>query len=144
MNLEFNIAVHALTFLSKHSSERFSSTELASKICVNPVQLRRVMTKLLEENYVITMMGKYGGYSINGNGLMIKLSTIFKLFNDHRTYGRIYTGEEESDCEISRKMTNVMMDYHKQEMEVLERFYQNISIGDVLNKILMEEYNEKV
>ncbi|WP_323704305.1 redox-sensitive transcriptional regulator HypR [Mammaliicoccus sp. Dog046] len=144
MNLEFNIAVHALTFLSKHSTERYSSSELAAKICVNPVQLRRVMSKLLEEGYVITTMGKYGGYSINGNGLTIQLSALFKLFNDQRTYGRIYTGEQESECEISREMTNVMTDYHQQEREVLEKFYQNISIGDVLNKIIMEGYNGKV
>ena len=74
MNLEFNIAVHVLTFLSKHSSQRFSSVELSSKVCVNPVQLRRVMSKLLEEGYITTQKGKYGGYRINGNVLDTPLS----------------------------------------------------------------------
>ena len=38
MNLSFNIAIHVLTFLTKHSNERFSSDALAEKVCVNAVQ----------------------------------------------------------------------------------------------------------
>ncbi|MCE4949945.1 transcriptional regulator [Staphylococcus hominis] len=144
MNLEFNIAVHVLTFLSKHSSERFSSVELSSKVCVNPVQLRRVMSKLLEEGYITTQKGKYGGYRINGNVLDTPLSNLFKLFASSQSFGRIYTGTKESDCKISNEMSRVMSNYHRKEFEIIERYYQNISIGDILNDILMEGYNEKV
>lgn len=144
MNLEFNIAVHVLTFLSKHSFERFSSTELAAKVCVNPVQLRKVMSKLLEHNYITTQKGKYGGYSVNGNVLNTPLSELFRLFTVSKTFGRIYTGTKDSDCKISNEMSRVMSGYHQQEFDVLESFYHNISIGDVLNEIIMEGYNEKV
>ncbi|MGK9043900.1 redox-sensitive transcriptional regulator HypR [Mammaliicoccus vitulinus] len=144
MNLEFNIAVHVLTFLSKHSSEKFSSVELSSKVCVNPVQLRKVMSKLLEEDYIITQKGKYGGYRINGNVLNTSLSNLFRLFTASKSFGRIYTGSKESDCKISSEMSRVMSNYHQKEFEILETFYKNISIGDILNDILMEEYNEKV
>ena len=37
-----------------------------------------------------------------------------------------------------------MSEYHYEEFRILEAFYQNISIEDILNKILMEGYNEKV
>ncbi|RIP34975.1 Rrf2 family transcriptional regulator [Staphylococcus gallinarum] len=144
MNLEFNIAVHVLTFLSRHSSERFSSSELASKVCVNPVQLRKVTGKLLENNYITTQKGKYGGYSINGNVLDTPLSEIFKLFTANKSFGRIYTGTTNSECKISNEMRRVMSNYHEKEFEVLESFYQNIFIENILNDILMEGYNEKI
>lgn len=49
MNLEFNIAVHVLTFLNQHKGEVFNSQALAENVCVNPVQLRRVMSKLQQK-----------------------------------------------------------------------------------------------
>lgn len=67
INLEFNIAVHFLVFLTKHADERFSSKALSELICINPVQLRRVTSQLVEHQYVETIRGKYGGYQANEN-----------------------------------------------------------------------------
>ena len=50
MNLEFNIAVHVLSFLTKHSEEQFNSQDLAELTCLNPVQLRRVPLHLIINN----------------------------------------------------------------------------------------------
>ena len=47
MNLEFNIAVHVLSFLTKHKNEKFNSKELAELTCLNPVQLKMADTKLI-------------------------------------------------------------------------------------------------
>jgi len=144
LNLEFNIAVHVLVFLSRHSYEKFSSTELSKKVCVNPVQLRRVMSQLSESDYITAKKGKYGGYSMKGNVLNASLAELFRLFATNKSFGRIYTGTKESECEISNQMSHVMSEYHYEEFRILEAFYQNISIEDILNKILMEGYNEKV
>ena len=46
MNLEFNIAIHVLAFLTKHNHQRYHSTALAELTCINPVQLRRVAALL--------------------------------------------------------------------------------------------------
>lgn len=139
LNLEFNIAVHVLTFLSKHSYEKFNSTELSEKVCVNPVQLRKVMSRLLENNYIIAEKGKYGGYIVRDNALDISLGELFRLFTVNKAFGRIYTGTKDSECEISNGMSRVMSEYHHKELKILEAFYQNRSIRDILNKILMEE-----
>ncbi|EFU05588.1 hypothetical protein, partial [Enterococcus faecalis] len=55
-----------------------------------------------------------------------------------------FATEPESDCKISNEMSRVMSNYHRKEFEIIEKYYQNISIGDILNDILMEGYNEKV
>lgn len=144
MNLDFNIAVHVLTFLSKHASEKFNSNELAEKVCVNPVQLRNVMAKLVNHDYVITQKGKYGGYCINGDILDTPLSELFQLFVTKQSFGRVYTGSLESDCKISNEIRHVMSRYHQKEFNVLEAFYRSITIRDIFNEILMEDYHEKI
>lgn len=58
MNLEFNIAVHVLSFLTKHSEEQFNSQDLAELTCLNPVQLRRVTTTLNNQQYIDSSVEK--------------------------------------------------------------------------------------
>ena len=78
MNLEFNIAVHVLCFLAKHKDKHYSSTELAELTCLNPVQLRRVMSQLNNSNYIQTIRGKHGGYQAN----------LFSIKHTHNAYSQ--------------------------------------------------------
>ncbi|TDM02427.1 redox-sensitive transcriptional regulator HypR [Macrococcus carouselicus] len=144
MNLEFNTAIHILCFLARHSDEQFTSNELAEKVCVNPVQLRRVTSKLKEAGHLDASRGKYGGYYANSETLTTALSDLFVLFVEGKTKGRLFTGDEKSDCLISREISHVLADYELQEYEMLKQHYHNVKIADVLNQILMEAYDEKI
>ncbi len=87
----------------KHPGERYSSGELAERICVNPVQLRRVTRKLNEQRYLDATRGKFGGYQSNQSTNDVNLADLFVLFNEEKSEGRLFTGDEDSDCEISKK-----------------------------------------
>ncbi|HDN0892761.1 TPA: Rrf2 family transcriptional regulator, partial [Staphylococcus aureus] len=80
MNLEFNIAVHVLAFLTKHHSEKFNSSSLAELTCLNPVQLRRVTTQLVDLKMIDTIRGKDGGYLANDQSADVSLATLYKHF----------------------------------------------------------------
>ncbi|MEN3090569.1 MAG: redox-sensitive transcriptional regulator HypR [Staphylococcus pseudoxylosus] len=144
MNLEFNIAVHLLTFLVKHPDERYSSGELAERICVNPVQLRRVTRRLNEQQYLDATRGKFGGYQSNQSTHDVNLADLFVLFNEEKSEGRIFTGNQGSDCEISREIGHTMSQFHQREQDLLEAYYKNITIKDVLKDILKEDSHETV
>lgn len=144
MNLEFNIAVHLLTFLVKHPNERYSSGELAERICVNPVQLRRVTRRLNEQQYLVATRGKFGGYQSNQSTHDVNLADLFVLFNEEKSEGRIFTGNQGSDCEISREIGHTMSQFHQREQDLLEAYYKNITIKDVLKDILKEDSHETV
>lgn len=144
MNLEFNIAVHLLTFLVKHPDERYSSGELAERICVNPVQLRRVTRRLNEQQYLVATRGKFGGYQSNQSTHDVNLADLFVLFNEEKSEGRIFTGNQGSDCEISREIGHTMSQFHQREQDLLEAYYKNIMIKDVLKDILKEDSHETV
>ncbi|WP_436855572.1 redox-sensitive transcriptional regulator HypR [Staphylococcus caeli] len=144
MNLEFNIAVHLLTFLAKHSEERYSSNELATRICVNPVQLRRVTRRLTEQQFLDASRGKYGGYQANAQTMRVNLADLLVLFSEERSDGRLFTGDAGSDCEISREIGQTMSRFHQREQALLIDYYKNVSIHDVLNEVLKEDSHEKV
>lgn len=144
MNLEFNIAVHLLTFLLKHYDERFSSNELAESICINPVQLRRVTRKLNQHHYLETSRGKFGGYQANDMTANVNLSELFVMFKEDRSEGRLFTGYAGSDCEVSREIGNTMFKFHQKEEELLIHYYQNVTIKDVLNETIKEDNYEKI
>ena len=144
LNLEFNIAVHLLTFLLKHDDERFSSNELAERICINPAQLRRVTRKLNQHHYLATSRGKFGGYQANDMTANVNLSELFVMFKEDRSEGRLFTGDAGSDCEVSREIGNTMFKFHQKEEELLINYYQNVTIKDVLNETIKEDNYEKV
>ncbi|WP_147630385.1 redox-sensitive transcriptional regulator HypR [Staphylococcus xylosus] len=144
MNLEFNIAVHLLTFLAKHPDERYSSGELAERICVNPVQLRRVTRKLNEQQYLHATRGKFGGYQSNQSTRDVNLANLFVLFNEEKSEGRIFTGNQDSNCEISREIGHTMSQFHQREQDLLVAYYKTITIKDVLKDILKGDSHETV
>lgn len=143
MNLEFNIAIHLLVFLTKHADERFSSKALSELICVNPVQLRRVTSKLIENGYVETVRGKYGGYQANTNTQNANLADLLQLFTEDRTEGRLFTGNHQSDCEISREIAHTMAKHHEKEHTLLMNYYRNLTINDVLHETLTQKTSVK-
>ncbi|QHW38329.1 Rrf2 family transcriptional regulator [Staphylococcus ursi] len=135
MNLEFNIAVHVLAFLNQHHGEVFNSQALAGNVCVNPVQLRRVMSKLQQEVYVKVVRGQKGGYLTTEDGPAIKLEALFRLFNRPENYGCLFTGHPSIHCEISQKIEQVMYGHYLTEQEIIANYYQHQTIGDILNQI---------
>ncbi|MBU5271797.1 redox-sensitive transcriptional regulator HypR [Staphylococcus caprae] len=139
MNLEFNIAIHVLTFLTKHKDEKFNSKELAKLTCLNPVQLRRVVSVLSDQHYITTVRGKSGGYQSNQHTASVNLATLYQQFVlNKESHQRIYTGDISSHCDISKHIAHTMSDYYDEEIQLILNFYRNKTIQDVLNDILQE------
>ena len=139
MNLSFNIAIHVLTFLTKHSNERFSSDVLAEKVCVNAVQLRNVARILKQHNYLEVHRGQAGGYQANNKTANANLGHLYLLFTEGRDKGRIFTGDQDSSCEVSSQISTTMAKHFQQEAIRVQAYYENITINDILADILKED-----
>ncbi|AKL93413.1 Rrf2 family protein [Staphylococcus capitis subsp. capitis] len=139
MNLEFNIAVHVLSFLTKHKNEKFNSKELAKLTCLNPVQLRRVVANLSDQQLITTVRGKDGGYKANQYTSTVNLAELYQQFVLARDNNqRVYTGDRNSHCDISKHIAQIMAQYRDEEIQLILNFYRNKTIQDVLNDILQE------
>ena len=128
MNLSFNIAIHVLTFLTKHSNERFSSDALAEKVCVNAVQLRNVAQR-----------GQPGVYQATKKTASANLGDLYLLFTEGRDKGRIFTGDHDSSCEVSSQISTTMAKHFQQEAIRVQAYYENFTIKDILEDILKED-----
>lgn len=137
MNLEFNIAVHILSFLVKHAHQQFSSQSFAKLTCLNPVQLRRVTTVLNQHQLIETSRDKNGGYSANHLTSSVKLSLLYRTFVlEKESQQRVFTGHEQSECGISRNIAKTMSRYNQMERRVILDFYDTLTINDVINDTL--------
>lgn len=140
MNLEFNIAVHVLAFLYHHRSERFNSTTLAQLTCLNPVQLRRVTTQLVELQLIDTTKGKDGGYQAHTDTGDITLATLYQHFVLAKSNKqRLFTGSSDSHCVISRNIAHTMADYQQDTQQLILNHYKGITIKQVITDIQKEE-----
>lgn len=144
MNLEFNIAVHVLTYLTKHAPQQYTSSELAENVCVNAVQLRRVMQTLIAHDYVDVRRGKYGGYQARANTREVSLGELYDLFHDPMGNARVFTGNEQNKCKISSQIGGVMSQHFDGAHQMLKAYYDTICIQDVLTSIVKEDIYEKI
>lgn len=88
--------------------------------------------------------GKYGGYQANEVTADVNLADLFELFNEERSDGRIFTGDEGSDCEISREIGTTMSKFQQKENDILINYYKTITITDVLNDVMKEDIHETI
>lgn len=147
MNLEFNIAIHVLAFLTKHNHQRYHSTALAELTCINPVQLRRVATLLTYHDYIVTIRGKSGGYQANDMTKHVKLSDLYQYFvlDKQTNQKRIFTGKQSSHCIIARHIADTMTYHQNQEANHILNYYSSITIQDIVHQIQQEDnINEQI
>lgn len=144
MNLQFNIALHALTFLSKHEGKYFSSKQLAELICINSVQLRNVMGILATNDLVISKHGKNGGYTAINGIKELSVAKLYHIFRYVTTDNRIYTGSNDSSCKISKNMQEIMSEYAQAEYDLIGKFYEGVHIKDLLEQVQIKEAEKQV
>ncbi|WP_253721348.1 hypothetical protein [Staphylococcus sp. NAM3COL9] len=72
------------------------------------------------------------------------MADLFELFNAERSDGRIFTGDEGSDCEISREIGTTMSKFHQKENDILINYYKSVMITDVLDDVLKEDIHETI
>jgi len=99
-----------------------------------------VTTVLNQYQFIKTSRGKNGGYSANHSTASIKLSVLYRIFVlEKDSQQRIFTGHEQSDCEISRNIAKTMSHYNQKEHRVILNFYDTLTINDVINDTLQED-----
>lgn len=108
MNGEFCIAIHALIYL--HRCGRITSSEdLAKNICTNPVQVRKVMSRLKKEGLIAAREGGgHSGYRFCGNTETISLLQIVDALEMRCIQMRWHSGRVDVDCLEAAGMSGLM------------------------------------
>ncbi|KAA5536850.1 Rrf2 family transcriptional regulator [Taibaiella lutea] len=125
INGRFALAIHILSLLSME--EGVSSEYIASNININPVLVRKELSRLSKANLIITKEGKNGGSYLACSPKKITLADVYKatyekpLFNHSKN-------TPNPQCPMGSKIGLIMEDVNKMAEAALLKKLKSISI----------------
>lgn len=134
MTSEFNIAIHALVFLSRKATT-VPSEELSKNICTNPARVRKIMAKLKKAGIVETKEGTDGGYYFNKDTKNVTLNQIGQALEITYVCASWHSGDTDKKCLIASGMADVMDGIYANMSSSCANYLETISIDDIDQKI---------
>ena len=87
-NTKFATVIHILTLLAKHQDKWLNSDWIAGSLNINPVIVRKELSVLQEQGWVISRKGKEGGSMLKIPSDRITLADIYQLVKNSDLLGR--------------------------------------------------------
>ena len=104
-NTRFATIIHILTLLAKNPDEWINSDWIASSINVNPVIVRKEMSVLQEQGWVISRKGKEGGSKLNIPSDQITLAELYGTVKNSEVLGKKNL-HPNPNCPIGKNINN--------------------------------------
>lgn len=143
MNSDFNIAVHALVYLS-HKGQLLSSETLAENICTNPARVRKVLAKLKRADLVLTREGRAnGGCAIAKDPEEITLRQVSEALSTCFVSTSWRSGDPEMKCLVASGMAQLMDGIYKNLDEQCKHQLDQITIRDLEDKLFCRNNAEQ-
>jgi len=131
INGRFAIAIHILTLLSMEDG--LSSEYIASSININPVLVRKELSRLRKANLIETREGKNGGSSLACSARKITLADVYKatyeqpLFNHSRN-------KPNPSCPVGIRIGKIMDEVNDEAEAALLKKLSSISIEKLVKQ----------
>ena len=87
-NTRFATIIHILTILATKMGEWLNSEWIAGSININPVIVRKELSILQEQGWVISRKGKEGGFMLNTSSENISLAELYKVVKNSDILGK--------------------------------------------------------
>lgn len=134
MTSDFAVAVHAVVYLN-HKQESLFSEQIAENVCVHPVRIRRILSRLKKAGLVATKEGIHGGYHFEKDPRAVNLYDICKAVSEKPIEVKVSTGDIDMDCHIASGMAGIMDQIYEK---------MNQSCYGQLEQITIEDIDEKI
>lgn len=141
MGNDFVVMIHCLAYLAVHRESRFSSQQLASNACSNPVIIRRLMSLAATKGYVSVVNGVNGGYQMQVDPATIRLGDLFLLVGENQRLQKQFKDSVDVVCLVANNMNAVMNDLQQKQIMAQVFFYQEWTIADIV--LNLQEKAEK-
>lgn len=135
MNSDFNIAVHALVYLS-HKAQTLSSQALAENICANPARVRKVLAKLSRAGLIQTREGRsHGGCSLARPAQTINLRQVGDAVDTCFVSTRWKSGDPNMECLVASGMSSLLDHLYSQLDERCKAHLSQLTVWDLEQEI---------
>jgi len=125
INGRFSIAIHILSLLSME--EGVSSEYIASSININPVLVRKELSRLRKANLIITKEGKNGGSYLACSPKKITLADVYKAIYEKPLFNHS-KNKPNGQCPAGNKIGLIMDEVNEVAEEALLKRLKSISI----------------
>ncbi len=104
-NTRFATVTHILSILAKSPDEWLSSDWIAGSIQINPVIVRKELSTLQQQGWVITRKGKEGGSKLLVPSNEITLADIYKTVKNSDVLGKVNLNPNPK-CPVGKDINN--------------------------------------
>lgn len=134
-NTRFATIIHILTLLAKNPDRWLNSDWIAGSIDINPVIVRKELSFLQDQGWVISRKGKDGGSMLHVSSCEITLADIYKMVKTSNVLGRKNRCTD-AKCPIGRDINKELENLFIETDEIVFRALQHKSL-----KNFVEQFN---
>ncbi|MBD1426706.1 Rrf2 family transcriptional regulator [Sphingobacterium arenae] len=102
-NTRFATIIHILTLLAKYPDQWLSSEWIAESIKINPVIVRKELSVLHKQGWVMSKKGKDGGSMLSQSSCEISMADIFNAVKNSNVLGKKNTCDD-TNCPIGKEI----------------------------------------
>ncbi len=135
-NSRFVLATHVLTLLANYD-HAISSSAIARSAGVNPVTVRKIISRLRSMKLVDTSAGPEGGARLAQPADRINLGTLFVEFGIDSVYGA-FLKDTSPDCVVGKHLEPSLEALLAEPYREFVAALRGISVADVLAKVRTE------
>lgn len=135
MNSEFTIAVHSLVLLAFRPDRMATSDMIAHNVNTHPSRVRKVMSCLRKQGYIVTKEGIGGGYMLNCNPEDVSLAEIYRATSIGSMKPSWCSGKEDMECMVACNMAEVMEHIFCDAEQQLLTYLEQTKISGVLERV---------
>ncbi|RAV17860.1 RrF2 family transcriptional regulator [Paenibacillus contaminans] len=135
MNSEFTIAVHSLVFLAYRPDRMATSDVIAHNVNTHPSRLRKVMSCLRKQGFIVTKEGIGGGYILNCNPDQVTLAQIYSATSIGSMKPGWCSGKGDDKCVVACNMAEVMDHIFCEAEQHMLVYLQRTTISNVLERV---------
>ena len=129
----FAICIHILTLLAYDQENWMSSADIAESININPVLVRKELSKLKQGGLVKVREGKGGGSQLAKSPEDIHLSEIFRVTSHDHVFS-FAKNEPNHDCPVGKSINNWLDKLYSDIDQHIDNLLDNKSLKDFLQQ----------
>ena len=129
----FAICIHILTLLAWDQENWMSSAQIAESININPVLVRKELTKLKQGKLIKVREGKGGGSQLAKSPEDIHLSEIFRITSHDHVFS-FAKNEPNPDCPVGKSINNWLDKLYGDIDQHIDNLLDNKSLRDFLQQ----------
>lgn len=129
----FSISIHILTLLYQNEGEWLSSDYLAGSMNINPVLVRKELSNLRKNGFILSKEGKNGGCMLAKSANSIYISEIFEAISPKKILGTDFD-KPNPLCPIGRQINEHLAALSLEVKQTITNSLKEETLADFSNR----------